>query len=449
VADVVVDIFDMTSPGGMRPYSSWRRRCLSVSISALVAVGLVGAVNPAANAQGSLPRYLPTQIPDSFKVQGSFDLPGSLSKSYLQVLRDPSGTKEYTITGQIARSGEGSYVMDSLVSKGGKKVKVHGVPAAMMVEKSVITIAWVERNALLVVKAAGMPSKTALGTASLVVPSKNENGSFKMKKPVAGYSTLFSGPASSLLSSIYTVAWTTDSGLSLVEIVANVVPNFLELSSGPTSDLRANTTVNGKPAYSAPDSGENVVAWMEQPNLLIEIGSADLNDAAVASVAASVAPVTEDAFRVATKPAEDPSDVFGDTKKPEATSGPVAAGNVAGSPWVATTSGQCVRFAVGSAMIEVCAPAFLSPSTVAGKSFLVNAKPVAAGITGINVATVVFKANGTEIARVATQPVADQPGLRYFVTEIPTRDNVTMSGLDAAGVEIATAVPFQKVELPA
>jgi hypothetical protein len=443
-----VDIFDMTSPGGKRPFSSWRRRCLSVSVSALVSIGLVAAVNPAANAQGALPRYLPTQIPESFKVQGSFELPGSISKSYLQVMRDPSGTKEYVITGNSAGSGDASYIIDAVLAKGGKKVKVHGVAGAMVVEKSVITIAWVERNTLILMKAAGMPAKTALSTAALVVPSKSENGSFKVKKAIAGYTTLFSGPQSSLLSSFYTVAWATDSGLSFIELVANVVPNYLELTSGPTSDLRANTTVNSKTAYTAPESGVAVVVWMEQPNLLIEIGSTDLNDAAVAGVAASVAPIAEDAFQVATTAAEDPY-ASPDQTKPAPVSGPVAAGNVAGTPWVATTSGQCVRFAVGSVNSEVCAPAFLAPTTVAAKLVKVNAKPVATGITGSNVATVVFKVNGTEVARVATQPVADQAGLRCFVTELPTGDNVTMSGLDAAGVEIASGVAFQKEALTA
>ncbi len=442
----------MTSPGGKRPFSTFRRRCLTLSITALVSVGLVGAVSPSANAQGgALPRYLPTQIPDPFKVRLALDLPISRSSSgsYLQIMRDESGSKEYVITAQSAGSSDSSYVVDSMVRSGAKKVKVHGIAAAMLVEKSVYTIVWVERDTAIVVKAAGMPSKAALATAALVAPSKSQPGRFKMKKGVAGFATLFAGPSSSLIASAYTVVWTTPSDESFVEIVANVVPNFLELSSGPTSDLRANTTVNGKPAYSAPDSGETVVAWMEQPNLLIEIGSTDLNDAAVAGVAASVVPLDEEGFRIATTPAEDPFADISDPAKPAPVSGPVAAGNVAGTPWVATTSGQCVRFAIGTVNSEVCAPAFLAPTTVAAKLVKVNAKPVATGIAGVNVATIVFKANGAEVARVATQSVADQPGLRYFVTELPTGDNVTMSGLDPAGAEIVSGVAFQTAGLPA
>ncbi len=429
----------MKSFGGYR--ISQRLLALLFSLSVLAGLG-VGVATPANAQSGFLPRYLPTAVPAGYQMRGASEGGGDDSDQYVHILRDGSGTKEFVVSGVPASKERSEFLIPLLVGESTKKVTVHGRPGRKGTLNGNAVVAWFERGRVISVTAAGSTPKAVVVFAAGVLPTKKGDGSFTIEKKPVGFTTLFAGPASSIISTSYSVAWQSEDGL-LIQAAANVVANYVDLISGPTSRSTP-VTIGTKPGFAIQREGVVGVVWMEQPNLVIQIVSTELNVEGVLAVASSVAPLDEAAFQSATEAVDEPSADGGNGATPAPVSGPVAAGNIAGAPWVATISAQCVRFALSKVKVETCLPGFTSPSALISNIALVNGKPVAVGVTGANVATVVFTVGGAEVARIATSPILDQPGIRYFVVELPTDTAVSASGLDAAGLEIAPATLIKK-----
>ncbi len=435
----------MTIHGGLRPFRAVRTQ-LARSVAVVAAVGLFsglvgGVIAPTSAQAATLPRFLPTQVPEGFKIALALDAPARSNETYLGVVRNAENTQEFMITGTPSSEEDGAYFA-SIAKKSEPKVKVHGKPALLSEEGGEVQLRWFEKNALVTISGFGVSRKATLGFAANVLPSKKKSGSFSIKKVPVNFSKIFVGPVSSLISDSYAVYYESSGGELLAFSGANVATNYLEVFGGPSSALQP-TTVNSKPAFST-SLGVSGVVWMEQPNLLLQVFSTDMNVAGVMEVANSVKPIDEAAYQAAIEVAETNSSSDSTASNPGEQSGPVAAGTIAGAPWVATIQGQCVKFAIGKSTTEACVTGFLSPSALIGSVTTVNSKPVAVGVTGANVVTVVLTANGAEVARAATQPVLDQPGLRYFITEVSVPEGVTAIGLDAAGKEIAPSTPLKK-----
>ncbi len=425
-----------------------RRRRVS-QIVALVAVTMAsfaGVVSPASAQAVAVPRILPTAIPAGYKVNDYFDRLGpNRDVNFIHLLRDDTLTKEIFVNSTpIAKSSFDENVLPRQISNGAKKVKVRATKGALLVEGGDVRLDWFEKNRWLTAFGTNVPSKVLLAFANGIVPSSSPDASFALKKKPAGFATVYVGQIGGLSSSASGVLWTNSDSEEIELDVINAVPNYIDIVFlGPGTAFRP-TTVNGKPGYVAERSGGTTVVWMDQPNLLVEVRSTQFNEAGIAAITASLAPVDEAAWAAATNPPDAPAGGSGGASGGSGglpvNTAPVAAGTLNGVPWVATVNGQCLVFAAGTATAQTCLPAFTPPNSMSWTNLAASGKNFAVGITGANVVTVVAKANGAEVLRVATQPAANLPGLKYFIVELPAPAGVTFSGLDAAGAEIAPAI---------
>jgi hypothetical protein len=416
---------------------------LSVTIAALCVV--FGLVSPASAQAAPVPRLLPTAVPAGYSVNDSFDRVGPRSDvQFVQILRDDAKTHEFYINSTpIEKARFTESVIPSRLDAGAKKVKVRGTTGTVQSQDADVRVDWFERNRWITVISTNVTPKATLAFVANVVPTKAPDASFVVKKIPAGYASIYAGQSAGLTSSVSGVLWTNADSEEIELFIANVVPNYLEIGYLGVGSGYTPTTVNGKPGYIAQRTGGTTVVWMEQPNLLIELRSTQFNEAGIDAIAASLAPVEEAAWVTATTavdPSKKPVDGSGGGTLPPANSAPVAAGTLNGVPWVATANGNCLVFAAGTASSQACIPGFTSPTALAWNTLVASGKTFAVGITGANVATVVGKANGAEVTRIATQPVVGQPGLKYFIVELSNATGVTFSGLDAAGAEIAPGV---------
>ncbi len=411
-------------------------------LMAVVATTLFGVVSPV-SAQVPVPRLLPTSVPSGYAVDDYFDRVGPERDVYfIHILRNSDNTREYFAQAiPITKTSFDDNILASRVRAGGKKIKVRGLTGVVTVDGPEVYVEWFERNRWMQVVGTNVSSKATVAFAALVVPSKAPDASFALKRKPAGYTTTYVGQAAGLTSSASGLLWTNASEEEVELYVANSVPNYIDIVYLSPGSPYVPTSVNGKPGYVSRRETGTTIVWMEQPNLLVRVRSTEFNEAGVLAFAASLAPVDENAWKTAIAAADQtaPPPAAGGTTPVNTT--PVAAGTLNGVPWVATVNGQCLVFAAGGATSEACIPGFTATNSLAWNTLAASGKTFAVGITGANVLTVVAKANGAEIARTTTQPVAGVPGLSYFIVELPNATGVTVSGLDGAGVEIAPAVP--------
>lgn len=419
------------------------RKLRVVALTAIVAVA--GLVVPASAQEAPAPRILPTAIPAGYVIDDYFDRKGANSDTYfVHLLRDPARSKEFFI-GSIPTTKTlfDENILAGRIRNGAKKTKVRGLTATVLTEDGETEINWFEKNRWMQVSSIGSTQKLTLALALNVVPTKLADASFAIKKKPAGVASVYVGQIASLTSSGSGVLWTNANDEEIELDVTNVVANYIDIVFLSPGTTYVPTTVNGKPGYVSRRLSGTTVAWMEQPNLLVEVRSTEFNEAGVQAVAASLVPVDEAAWNAAVAIADQtapPSSTGGDL--PVNTT-PVAAGTLNGVPWVATVNGQCLVFSAGGANAQTCIPGFTAPNSLSWNVLVASGKTFAVGITGANVVTVVGKVGGAEVARTTTQPVANQAGLKYFIVELPAAAGATFSGLDAAGAEISPAVAVQ------
>lgn len=412
-------------------------RRISSFFCAVAAVGTLIASSAPASAAAPLPRFLPN-AESGYVLMDALDDVIPNSSNYIGAFASNDKTKSVSIDAQSAQS---SSIAETIKESAGKD-KVHGKPAMVRTSGSLTSIIWLEKGNLYQLEARGLSKKPALAFAQNVKPTGKPDSSFTVKKVPAGFTKIYVGPQSGLIAGAYAAAFVEKEApkKTIATFYAlNVDPRYMDVLLSQQESY-APTTIRGKSGFEISADGEVVDVWMEQPNLLM-IAATD-QPSKLASFVESLVPVDEPTWAAAydasqsANPSGGSSDVVGP---------PVAAGMLAGIPWGASVNGQCLVFTAAATKTNVCVTGIMSPSFVGWKSVVVNGKTLVFGITGANVTTVVAAANGAEVTRVPTEPVADQPGLRYFAIELSGDPAATtFSGLDAAGVVVGPAIGSQK-----
>jgi hypothetical protein len=414
---------------------SWTR-VLVASLTA--AVGALSLAAPAGAA--SVARLLPTRLPATYVIEEVLDqTEPQTSATYMSYVRDASNTQGVSVFAEPFDAARWKEASKDFISRKAPRTTVKGQRAFVENNGNSRIVYWFSQKRLFTSYSVGVTPKVHAAVNNSVVATKNGPSAFVIKAVPAGFQSVYTGPNAALRGSYSRLLYVSDPDNEHIHLIVEAtsidrryIDVFL-LSPFVTGVTPA--TINGKAGYKVASSSYTTFWWEEQPGLLIEVTSADLPEAALLDVAASVAPTDEPGWQAVVTQAEN----FGKTGSGPLATGLVGAGMVEGEPWTAQfgTDQNCLVFGIGGASTEAC---LKSPNALGWNAATVKGKSVAVGIAAANITTVVAKANGVEVARAQVGPVSGQPLYRLFVMPLPAGAAVTVSGLDAAGTEVQLPV---------
>jgi hypothetical protein len=402
----------------------------------LIVCGLSASPGMAATGK-PVPRLLPTKVPASYVVTAVDDLADRYEVEQSQAfLRNAANTKAILVVAepyeQTAWERDVRQFLDGKV----KSVLVHGRRAFVMDDSSSVrSLIWFDRDRTFVSYSTGNDLVTQRQLAEAVLRTDTSRTSFTVKSVPPGLKTVFAGPTRLLSSGYSTVTYTSDprnANSTLSIEVRRIDRRYVELVFlSPLVGTSEPITVHGKPGYRSTSVGGTTTIWYEdQPGLLVALSSSTLSDDAVISIANSVAPVTETAWKAVEQQAIDFTANISVSPKL------VGAGVIDGQVWTAQNAARanCLVFTVALTPFQTCVA---NPGVLGWLTIAVEAKPLVVGVASANVVTAVLKVNGAEVSRAVVSPVIGQPTLRLFVFSVGAdATNVTITGLDVNGSEI-------------
>jgi hypothetical protein len=410
-----------------------------VVLAATLGLGVAPAL-----ADPPVPRFVGSRLPAGYTLQDYSDITSRSSTiRYIQYLRNDANTKAVSITAEPAQKTEWDSAAASLKGSGLKPVKIKTFKGFVDVDAGVTTYLWFEKNRIIVSRSIGYGAKAHQLLNASVVVTRLPDASFGFKKAPAGLGVVYSGLTSGLFGSSSRLTYGDSNDNALILDVSSIDRRALEVYLLSPFNVYGSTVVAGKPAYVIETARYVEVWWEEQPGLLVEVLADDLPASALVEYANSVAAVDEPTWQALVTTAGQSGSGSTSTLGGAAatTTGLVGAGMVDGVPWTAEggSSASCLKFTASGSFIEACVKA---PNSLGWNYLNVNGKTFAFGVTAANVATVVVKSStGVEIARTPVGPVANQPLLRLFAVVVPPgTTGAVVSGLDAAGVEIAPGI---------
>jgi hypothetical protein len=419
-----------------------------------VVTAVTGLTASPALAAPPVPRFIPSRVTAGYTVSDSSDRTNPSSTiRYIRYLRNNENTAAVYAAAEPMQKSEWDSLAASFRSAGLRPVKIRKLKGFVDESDGVRTYFWFDKNRIITTRAINLPAKQHVAMNNSVVVSRLPDASFGMKVP-AGMGLVYAGSTTGLFGSNSEIGWKNAAEDELYLDVLSVDRRAFEVYLlNPFTQYSA-TTVNGKPAYVIESSRYTEVWWEEQPGLLVEVVGSALTATALIDVANSVAPVDEATWQayVATAgqaPTTAPAGgtpgggaVGGGTAPIAPASALVGAGMVDGVPWTAEvgSSATCLKFNISGVVSETCIKA---PNSLGWNVITANGKTVVVGVAAANIANVVVKAAaGPEIIRGPVGPVTGQPVLRLFVLSVPAGSTAsTVGGLDAAGVEVAPAIP--------
>jgi hypothetical protein len=417
------------------------RRFLAFFLVLAATMGL--AVAPA-SADPTVPRLVGSRVPAGYTLQDYTDTTTrSSSIRYTQYLRNDGNTAAVSIVAEPAQKAEWDSTAASLKSAGLKAVKIKGLKGYVDSSGGVTTYIWFEKNRVIVSRSIGYPVKAHQAINASIVVTRLPDASFALKKAPVGLGVVYSGLISGLIGSNSRLSYFNDKDSALILDVSSVDRRAIEVFLLTPFNTYGTTVVAGKPAYVVRDPRYTEVWWEEQPGLLVEVIADDLSAEALVEYANSVAGVDEPTWQaLVTSAGQSGSGGSSLGGAASASTGLVGAGMVDGVPWTAEggSSPSCLKFSASAAFVEACVKA---PNSLGWTLLNVNGKTFAFGVTAANIATVVVKtAAGVEIVRTPVGPVTNQPILRLFAVALPPgTTGAVVAGLDAAGTEVAPAIP--------
>jgi hypothetical protein len=392
-----------------RQTSQPRLRFKALLASVVTVIGVMSLATPANAAP--VARLLPTRVPSTYVIEEVSDqTEPSSSDTYLSYVRDASNTKGVSVFAETYDAKRWKEASKDFISRKAPRTTVKGQRAFVEINGSQRIVYWFAQKRLFTSYAIGVDAKVQAAVNNSVVATKAGPTAFTIKAVPAGFELVYSGLNASLRGSYSRLLYVSDPENEHIHLIVET------------------TSIDRR--YI------DIFLLEEQPGLLIEVTSADLPDAALLDVAASVAPTDEAGWKAVVDQAEN----FGKSGSGGAVpAGLVGAGMVEGEPWTAAfgTDQNCLVFGIGGTSTESC---LKSPNALGWNVATVKGKSIAVGVAAANITTVVAKANGVEVARAQVGPVSGQPLYRLFVMPLPAGATVTMSGLDAAGTEVQAPV---------
>jgi hypothetical protein len=416
------------------------RRMMAFFVALAAMMGL--AIAPA-SADPAVPRFVGSRLPAGYTLQDYSDITSRSSTiRYIQYLRNDANTQAVSITAEPAQKAEWDSTAASLKSADLKAVKIKTFKGFVDSTGGITTYIWFEKNRIIVSRSVGYPLPAHRAINASVVVTRLPDASFGFKKAPAGLGIVYSGLTSGLFGSSSRLSYGNTNDNALILDVSSIDRRAIDVYLLTPFNKYGTTTVNGKPAYVIEEARYTEVWWEEQPGLLIEVLADDLGAPAMVeysnSIAATDEPTWQALVATAGQTGSGGSSLGGAAA---ASTGLVGAGMVDGVPWTAElgATSSCLKFTSSAVVTEACVKA---PNVLGWNYLNANSKTFAFGVTAANVATVVVKsAAGAEIARTAVGPVTGQPLLRLFAVVLPPgTTGAIVSGLDAAGTEIAPAI---------
>jgi hypothetical protein len=417
-----------------------RLRFKALLASVVTVIGVMSLATPATAAP--VARLLPTRVPSTYVIEEVSDqTEPSSSDTYLSYVRDASNTKGVSVFAETYDAKRWKEASKDFTSRKAPRTTVKGQRAFVEVNGSQRIVYWFAQKRLFTSYAVGVDAKVQAAVNNSVVATKAGPTAFTIKALPAGFELVYSGLNASLRGSYSRLLYVSDPDnehIHLIVEATSIDRRYIDVFLlSPFSPGVTPATINGKAGYKTSGSSYTSYWWEEQPGLLIEVTSADLPDAALLDVAASVAPTDEAGWKAVVDQAENFGKSGGGGAVP---AGLVGAGMVEGEPWTAAfgTDQNCLVFGIGGTSTEAC---LKSPNALGWNAATVKGKSIAVGVAAANITTVVAKANGVEVARAQVGPVSGQPLYRLFVMPLPAGAAITVSGLDAAGTEVQAPVP--------
>jgi hypothetical protein len=420
-----------------------RRRLRHGAFVVVVAIGGVLCNSVPAQAQTSVPRFIPTRLPSSYSIEATDDVPSLSTDQYVAYFHNDANNKAIATFSESYSNDSWKSTAKELTSSKTKTIKVHGQKAFIETRDGKRTLTWYEKNRLFTSYSVNIDLKIQQAFANASVATKSTSTSFVVKKPPTGFTMVFTGQTRELISGFSRLTYVSDPQqahnhlyVEVLRIDKRYIDVFLLTPLLPASTA---ATVHEKPGYVTQSTdGTTQFWWEEQPGLLVEVSGSGISDTALLDIANSVAPTDEATWKALSTEVENSG---GD---PASTTELVGAGMVDTQPWTTQLSSKpnCLVFTIADSSTEACVK---SPNSLGWTPVTVKDKSYGVGVAAGNVVTVVALVNAVEVSRAQVGPVVGQPLYRLFVVALPTpTTDVTLIGLDASGKEVQAALAARK-----
>ncbi len=406
----------------------------------LLTVGCVTSLTTPAYAS-TLPRIVPTRVPSSYTVELVEETASPQeTDQFVSYMHNAANDQAIATFADPYEKKAWDRDLVSYLDAETKVTKIRG-QKAFVVETSSNTrmVTWFEHGRLFTSFSINVDITTQRRSADAIVITGTARASFVAKSAPKGLAMVYTGPMRALTSGYSTVTYVADpknTHSHLYVDVRRIDPRYVDLMFlNPLAGTSTPISVNGKRGYSSVLLSGNTTVWyQEQPGLLVDVTSDVLTADALIDLANSMTPVDEASWKNIVQEA---ADFSANQQVPQDL---VGAGIVDSQAWTAQVAARsgCLVFTLALTPTQACVK---SPHVLGWSSVSVKDKTFAVGVTAANVATVVMKIGGVEVARSAVSAVIGEPTLRLFVLAIPANStDVVMSGLDANGADIQSPI---------